>query len=63
MLFKFLFFMALFFVLMRYIGRMFLPSSAKRQRFNPFDQTSRKKGNRFDQIEEAEYEDLSDKNK
>lgn len=55
--------MALFFVLMRYIGRMFLPSSAKRQRFNPFDQTSRKKGNRFDQIEEAEYEDLSDKNK
>ncbi len=55
--------MALFFVLMRYIGRMFLPSGSRNQQFNPFQRGTPKGKNKFDQIEEAEYEDLSDKNK
>lgn len=53
--------MALFFVLLRYIGRMFLPSTGRKQQFNPFQNNKRKGINKFDQIEEAEYEDLSDK--
>ena len=63
MIFKFLFFMALFFVLLRYIGRMLLPSSNQNKSFNPFQGSNQKKVNKFDKIEEAEYEDLSDKNK
>lgn len=55
--------MALFFVFTRYIGRMFLPSRDRKQQFNPFQRGSSKGKNKFDQIEDAEYEDLSDKNK
>ena len=46
---------------MRYIGRMFLPSGGRKQQFNPFQNNNRKGNNKLDQIEEAEYEDLSDK--
>lgn len=55
--------MALFFVLLRYIGRMLLPSSNRTKSFNPFQGSNQKRANKFDKIEEAEYEDLSDKNK
>lgn len=41
---------------------MFLPSSGKKQQFNPFGGNRKKKRQSFDQIEDAEYEDLSDKN-
>jgi hypothetical protein len=41
---------------------MFLPSSAKKNQFNPFS-SRRGSGKRdLDQIEDADYEDLSDKN-
>ncbi len=42
---------------------MFLPSSGKRPQFNPFQGSGRSGRKNFDQIEEAEYEDLSDKTK
>jgi hypothetical protein len=46
---------------MRYISRLFLPSNKKQQSFNTFKGNSRTRQNNFDEIEEAEYEDLSNK--
>lgn len=40
---------------------MFLPSANKKRNFNPFSGQNRSRKKNFDQIEEAEYEDLSDK--
>lgn len=61
MVLKLLFFAFLFFVVTRYLGRMFLPSTSKNKNFNPFGGANRGRKKNFDQIEEAEYEDLSDK--
>ncbi|WP_421773588.1 hypothetical protein [Gracilimonas sp.] len=58
---KFIFFSIVFFLLVRYINRLFLPSNKRQQNFNPFSGGSRSRRNRFDEIEEAEYEDLSNK--
>ncbi|HCD52414.1 MAG TPA: hypothetical protein DEQ34_08205 [Balneolaceae bacterium] len=58
---KFLFFIALFYLLSRYIQRLFLPSKKRNQSFNPFQGQNRSGKRDFDQIEDAEYEDLSDK--
>ncbi|MBO6584492.1 MAG: hypothetical protein JJ953_00145 [Gracilimonas sp.] len=58
---KFIFFSIVFFLLVRYINRLFLPSNKRQQNFNPFSGGARNRRNRFDEIEEAEYEDLSNK--
>lgn len=58
---KFIFFSIAFYFLMRYISRLFLPSNKKQQSFNTFKGNSRTRQNNFDEIEEAEYEDLSNK--
>ena len=60
---KFLFFFFLFFILIRYINRLFLPSIGRQNK--PDDNVGRKRSpkNHFDEIEDAEFEDLSDKNK
>ncbi len=60
---KFLFFSIAFFFLIRYINRLFLPSNKRQQNFDPFRGGSRKGKNNFDEIEEAEYEELSNKDK
>lgn len=56
---KFIFFTIVFFFLIRYINRLFLPSNKRQQTFNPFG--NNKRSQNFDEIEEAEYEDLSNK--
>ena len=61
---KTLFFIAFFYILGRYIKRLFLPSSNKNKAFNPFQgnqQSRRRRKNDFDSIEDADYEDLTDK--
>lgn len=61
---KFLFFAVLFFLLVRYINRMFLPSGSKRQsRFNTYQGSRQSRRRDIDEIEEAEYEDLSQNDK
>lgn len=42
---------------------MFLPSSGRNNQFNPFQQNQRVRRKNFDKIEDAEFEDLSDKKK
>ncbi len=56
---KFLFFSIAFYFLMRYISRLFLPSKKQKKPFSAFKGTSRRRQDNFDEIEEAEYEDLS----
>ena len=55
--------MAVFYLVVRYISRIFLPSKPKNNRFNPFQGVNNSKNRKkdFNQIEEAEYEDLTDK--
>ncbi len=55
--------MAVFYLGVRYISRLFLPSRSKNGQFNPFQgvNNSRNRKKDFNQIEEAEYEDLTDK--
>jgi len=63
---KFIFFIIVFFFLVRYINRLFLPSTKRQQSFGTFSGGSRsgfKRKNNFEDIEEAEYEDLSNKDK
>jgi hypothetical protein len=40
---------------------LFLPSNKRQQNFNPFTGHSGNKRKNFDEIEEADYEDLSNK--
>ncbi|WP_103664380.1 hypothetical protein [Gracilimonas amylolytica] len=58
---KFLFFVIIFFFLVRYINRLFLTSNEKNKSFDPFSGRSNRRKQSFDEIEEAEYEDLSNK--
>ena len=61
---KILFFMAILFIAVRFINRLFLPSRKKTGQFNPFqgfNTSSRDRKNYFDQIEDADYEDLTEK--
>jgi large-conductance mechanosensitive channel len=58
---KFIIFSIAFFFLVRYINRLFLPSNKRQQNFNPFTGHSGNKRKNFDEIEEADYEDLSNK--
>jgi hypothetical protein len=63
---KFIFFIIVFIFLVRYINRLFLPSGKRQQSFNPFTgnkSSGYKRNKNFDEIEEAEYEDLSNKDK
>lgn len=63
---KFIFFIIIFFFLVRYINRLFLPSKKRQQSFDPFRGRSSSGFNRkkdFEEIEEAEYEDLSNNDK
>ena len=41
---------------------MFLPSSGKKNQFNPDRNRRRSNKKNFDQIEDADFEDLSDNN-
>lgn len=60
---KFLFFTIVFFFLVRYLNRLFLPSDKRKSnsQFKPFNGSSTNRRNSIDDIEEAEYEDLSNK--
>lgn len=60
---RLLFFIALFYLIARYISRLFLPSKPRNSQFNPFQGVNNSKNRKqdFNQIEEAEYEDLTDK--
>ncbi|MBO6795388.1 MAG: hypothetical protein JJ895_15900 [Balneolaceae bacterium] len=60
---KLIFFLILFWVISRYIRRMFLPSGGQKNHFNPPRPRSRSGRRNLDQIEEADYEDLSDNTK
>lgn len=60
---KFLFFIVLFYLISRYIRRMFLPSPGQKKHFNNYGKRSRRGRRHIDQIEEADFEDISDKNK
>jgi hypothetical protein len=60
---KFIFFTIVFFFLVRYINRLFLPSNKRQKNFDPFKSGSGNRRNNIDEIEEAEYEDLSNKDK
>ncbi len=58
-----------FILFLRYVNRMFLPSRKKNSQFNPFQGfgntssgSNRRKKN-FDQIEDAEYEDITNNEK
>jgi len=59
---KFLFFTIVFFFLVRYLNRLFLPSNKRNSnsQFNPFNSSNNRRKS-IDEIEEAEYEDLSNK--
>ncbi|MEO1022846.1 MAG: hypothetical protein AAFW89_09895 [Bacteroidota bacterium] len=59
MIIKLLIWTAIFFFLVRYINRLFLPSS-KRNPFQNIRDSKRPKRRRMDQIEDAEFEDLTD---
>lgn len=59
---RFLLFTLTFYFLIRFISRRFFPAPKKQNSFNPFHHARRQASIRhFDQIEEAEYEDLSEK--
>lgn len=60
---KFLFYSLLFFYLVRFINRLFLPKVKRKSPFNPFFGNGTARRNRFDQIEDAEYEVVSEKEK
>ncbi|MBD3616834.1 MAG: hypothetical protein HUJ22_09690 [Gracilimonas sp.] len=60
---KFIFFTIIFFFLVRYINRLFLPSNKRQKNFNPFGGGAQNRRRNIDEIEEAEYEDLSNSNK
>jgi hypothetical protein len=62
MFFKLLFYFIIFWVVSRYIRRIFLPSGNRNQQFNPFQNRGNRSKRNIDQIEDADYEDLSDKN-
>jgi hypothetical protein len=47
----------------RYINRLFLPSNKRQKNFNPFGSGAQNRRRNIDEIEEAEYEDLSNSNK
>lgn len=55
--------MAILFIAVRFINRLFLPSRRKTGQFNPFQgfNTSSRGRKNFDQIEDADYEDLTEK--
>lgn len=57
-----IFFITVFYLFSRYIRRMFLPSSGKKNQFNPYRNRRRSNKKNFDQIEDADFEDLSDNN-
>lgn len=59
---KFLFFTVLFFLLVRFINRLFLPKEKQKSFFKSYNGTNRK-SNKIDSIEEADYEDLTEKDK
>ncbi len=59
---RFLLFTLTFYFLIRFISRRFFPAPKKQNSFNPFQNARRQtRIQHFDQIEEAEYEDLSEK--
>jgi hypothetical protein len=60
---KFIFFIIVFFFLVRYINRLFLPSNKRQNKFDPFKGGFGNRQRDIDEIEEAEYEDLSNKDK
>ncbi|MCR9133815.1 MAG: hypothetical protein NXI08_14645 [bacterium] len=60
---KLLFFLLLFWLIRRYIRRLFLPSNGRKQHFTPPRPRSRSGRRNLDQIEDAEFEDLSDNTK
>lgn len=62
MLLKLLFFIILFLLITRFVRRLFLPFTSRNEQFNPFKGTNKPRRKNFDQIEDADYEDLSDKN-
>ena len=63
MLFKLILYVIIFYAISRFIRGMFLPSPARNnQQFNPFQNQGKPGRKNFDQIEDADYEDLSDKN-
>jgi len=67
MLFKLLLIVG-FILFLRYVNRMFLPSKKKNSQFNPFQgfgnsQSTNKKRKNIDQIEDADYEDITNKDK
>lgn len=66
MLLKLLIYGLVFFLLVRYINRLFLKAAGQgpRQSFGPFgsqDSRTKGRGSSLDHIEDAEYEDLSEK--
>ncbi|HAH51099.1 MAG TPA: hypothetical protein DCL80_07475 [Balneola sp.] len=56
-----------FILFLRYVNRMFLPSGKKTSQFNPFqgfgNTPSSNKRKNIDQIEDADYEDITNKDK
>tara|TARA_R110002072_G_scaffold34524_2_gene103178 strand:- start:8272 stop:8472 length:201 start_codon:yes stop_codon:yes gene_type:complete len=66
MLVKFLLIVG-FILFLRYVNRMFLPSRKKNSQFNPFqgfgNTQSKNKRKNIDQIEDADYEDITNKDK
>ncbi|MEQ8885543.1 MAG: hypothetical protein RIC57_13220 [Balneola sp.] len=67
MLFKLLLIIG-FILFLRYVNRMFLPSKKKNSQFNPFQgfgntrsTGSNNKRKNIDQIEDADYEDITNK--
>ena len=63
MVIKLILYVIIFYAISRFIRGLFLPSAARNnQQFNPFKGQGKPGGKNFDQIEDADYEDLSDKN-
>lgn len=55
-----------FILFLRYVNRMFLPSRKKNNQFNPFQHFKNSSGSNdrkknFDQIEDADFEDITNK--
>lgn len=59
---KIIFFITVFYLLSRYIRRMFLPSTYRKNQFNPYNNRQRSDKKNLNQIDDADFEDLSDKN-
>lgn len=59
---KLIFFIIVFYLFSRYIRRMFLPLSVKKNQFNPYGNQRRSNKKKIDQIEDADFEDVSDNN-